>query len=145
MSADYSKVPGKTISELQELTTVSGNERVPVSVYNEDRGTYMTYNITIDNFLKMLNERMTYIENVSNEASTYALSYIEELREVDKDITYKVAENAHGIVHLNNKTDDLTSYINAIYYRDSDDLFDDYSKEGDEVVLPIPNLDKNDD
>lgn len=138
--ADYSKIPGKTISELQEITTITGSERVPVSVYSEDKGTYMTYNITIDNFLRMLNERMTYIEDTSTAATTYALSYIEELREVDKDITYKVGVNSYGIVRLDNLTHDLSTYVNAIYYRDSDDLVDDYSIEGDETVPPISRI-----
>lgn len=82
---------GKTINQLNKIENVTGNELIPMAVLDSYTGTYSTYAITLDNFLKLVNDRISYVDSkTDNNANTISA----------------VANTAYsGIIEVNNKTE----------------------------------------
>ena len=76
-------IEGKTINELLRVEDVTGAEIIPMSVYSEEFGSYVTRGITVDNFFKIIygmikdaDEKISYIQDDMS-------AYVDELRAYD--------------------------------------------------------------
>ena len=118
------KIEGKTINELIRVSDITGAEIIPMSVYSEELGAYVTRGITLDDFFKTIYGMIQHAEDGLAYTNAYMNSYVSELREVDESLherdnelnsqiaktnTY-VAYNAEGIVKLHNDFHDVVSY-----------------------------------
>ena len=118
------KIEGKTINELIRVSDITGAEIIPISVYSEELGAYVTRGITLDDFFKTIYGMIQHAEDGLAYTNAYMNSYVSELREVDESLherdnelnsqiaktnTY-VAYNAEGIVKLHNDFHDVVSY-----------------------------------
>ena len=118
------KIEGKTINELIRVSDITGSEIIPMSVYSEELGAYVTRGITLDDFFKTIYGMIQHAEDGLAYTNAYMNSYVSELREVDESLherdnelnsqiaktnTY-VAYNAEGIVKLHNDFHDVVSY-----------------------------------
>ena len=118
------KIEGKTINELIRVSDITGAEIIPMSVYSEELGAYVTRGITLDDFFKTIYGMIQHAEDGLAYTNAYMNSYVSELREVDESLherdnelnsqiaktnTY-VAYNAEGIVKLHNDFHDVISY-----------------------------------
>ena len=118
------KIEGKTINDLIRVSDITGAEIIPMSVYSEELGAYVTRGITLDDFFKTIYGMIQHAEDGLAYTNAYMNSYVSELREVDESLherdnelnsqiaktnTY-VAYNAEGIVKLHNDFHDVVSY-----------------------------------
>ena len=118
------KIEGKTINELIRVSDITGAEIIPMSVFSEELGAYVTRGITLDDFFKTIYGMIQHAEDGLAYTNAYMNSYVSELREVDESLherdnelnsqiaktnTY-VAYNAEGIVKLHNDFHDVVSY-----------------------------------
>ena len=118
------KIEGKTINELIRVSDITGAEIIPMSVYSEEMGAYVTRGITLDDFFKTIYGMIQHAEDGLAYTNVYMNSYVSELREVDESLherdnelnsqiaktnTY-VAYNAEGIVKLHNDFHNVVSY-----------------------------------
>ena len=118
------KIEGKTINELIRVSDITGTEIIPMSVFSEELGVYVTRGITLDDFFKTIYGMIQHAEDDLAYTNAYMNSYVSELREVDellherdnelnsqiaKTNTY-VAYNADRIVKLHNDFHDAVSY-----------------------------------
>ena len=118
------KIEGKTINELIRVSDITGAEIIPMSVFSEELGAYVTRGITLDDFFKTIYGMIQHAEDGLAYTNAYMNSYVSELREVDESLherdnelnsqiaktnTY-VAYNAEGIVKLHNDFHNVVSY-----------------------------------
>lgn len=118
------KIEGKTINELIRVSDITGSEIIPMSVFSEELGAYVTRGITLDDFFKTIYGMIQRAEDSLAYTNAYMNSYVSELREVDESLherdnelnsqiaktnTY-VSYNAEGIVKLHNDFHDVVSY-----------------------------------
>ena len=118
------KIEGKTINELIRVSDITGTEIIPMSVFSEELGVYVTRGITLDDFFKTIYGMIQHAEDGLAYTNSYMNSYVSELREVDellherdnelnsqiaKTNTY-VAYNAERIIKLHNDFHDAVSY-----------------------------------
>ena len=118
------KIEGKTINELLRVEEITGSEIIPMSVYSEETGAYVTRGITLDNLFKTIYGMIQQANDELAYTNAYMNSYVSELREVDEQLherdnelnsqiaktnTY-VSYNAEGIVKLHNDFHDVVSY-----------------------------------
>lgn len=123
---------GKTINQLPELSYITGNEVIPISVYNEELDRNITYGITVDNLLRLVYERIN--DNASNAEDIK--QQLEDLRAVDDSLTSYANAAAHSIVHLFDKEQELSSQVNTLYYGQNEDAWDNYENPDDDNVTP---------
>ena len=124
------KIEGKTINELIRVSDITGAEIIPMSVYSEEMGAYVTRGITLDDFFKTIYGMIQHAEDGLAYTNAYMNSYVSELREVDESLherdnelnsqiaktnTY-VAYNAEGIVKLHNDFHDVVSDVVSYAY-----------------------------
>ena len=124
------KIEGKTINELIRVSDITGAEIIPMSVYSEELGAYVTRGITLDDFFKTIYGMIQHAEDGLAYTNAYMNSYVSELREVDESLherdnelnsqiaktnTY-VAYNAEGIVKLHNDFHDVVSDVISYAY-----------------------------
>lgn len=118
------KIEGKTINELVRVSDITGAEIIPMSVYSEESGAYVTRGITIDDFFKTIYGMIQHAEDSVAYVNSYMNSYVSELREVDASLNERdneldsqiaqtntyVAYNAEGLVKLHNDFHNVVSY-----------------------------------
>ena len=124
------KIEGKTINELIRVSDITGAEIIPMSVFSEELGAYVTRGITLDDFFKTIYGMIQHAEDGLAYTNAYMNSYVSELREVDESLherdnelnsqiaktnTY-VAYNAEGIVKLHNDFHDVVSDVISYAY-----------------------------
>ena len=124
---------GKTINQLLRISTVTGAELIPLSVYDDVRLAYVTRAVTIDDFLRILAARVQVVEERSaynaiaieelDNTMTYEISYIADglSDEINKTNTY-VSYNAEGIVKVHNEVRDHWAYVTGVVKPGLDDV-----------------------
>ena len=124
------KIEGKTINELIRVSDITGAEIIPMSVYSEEMGAYVTRGITLDDFFKTIYGMIQHAEDGLAYTNAYMNSYVSELREVDESLHERdnelnsqiaktniyVAYNAEGIVKLHNDFHDVVSDVVSYAY-----------------------------
>lgn len=114
------KIEGKTINELLRVNDITGSEIIPMSVFNQKTGGYVTRGITLDDFFKTIYNRL----QEADDNITYVSERVVELQETDEalhkrddelnaQLTYTnsyVSYNAEGIVKLHNDLHNVVTY-----------------------------------
>lgn len=118
---------GKTINQLDKITTVTGLELIPLAVADET-GAYRTYSITLDNFLQLVNQRITNIDN-KVDINSYTISAVANTAYSGiLEVNNKAEQNAYNLIttksELNSELNKANTYISyntsAIVRMDSD-------------------------
>ena len=104
------RVSGKTINELDIIENVTGEELIPIAVKDQDTGKYSTVSITLDNFLKMVTDKINENTSMIKAVGNYAYMNVNDLNE-------KTAYNMEAIEHVDSRmTAELTyTNINVAY------------------------------
>ena len=104
------RVSGKTINELDIIENVTGEELIPIAVKDQDTGKYSTVSITLDNFLKMVTDKINENTSMIKAVGNYAYMNVNDLNE-------KTAYNMEAIEHVDSRmTVELTyTNINVAY------------------------------
>ena len=114
------KIEGKTINELLRVNDITGSEIIPMSVFNQKTGGYVTRGITLDDFFKTIYNRL----QEADDNITYVSERVVELQKTDEalhkrddelnaQLTYTnsyVSYNAEGIVKLHNDLHNVVAY-----------------------------------
>lgn len=79
------KREGKTIEELLRVGDITGSEIIPMSVFKEEYGGYVTRGITVNDFFKTL-------YNMIQKTQSDMAYYVSELQETDSYITTYIGE-----------------------------------------------------
>ena len=75
------RVAGKTINELDIIENVTGEELIPIAVKDQDTGKYSTVSITLDNFLKMVTDKINENTSMIKAVGNYAYMNVNDLNE----------------------------------------------------------------
>lgn len=104
------RVSGKTINELDLIENVTGEELIPIAVKDPDTGKYSTVSITLDNFLKIVTNKINENANMIKAVGNYAYMNVNDLNE-------KAASNKEAISYVDSRmTTELTyTNINVAY------------------------------
>lgn len=95
---------GKTIDQLNQIDNVNGKELIPMAVLNEVTNKYHTVAVTLDNFLKMVNIRISYNMSYIESLKEYTTAYIEDLSLKTDDLSYTSYSLSYGLSNLSSYT-----------------------------------------
>jgi len=157
------RIEGKTINELIRVEDIRGTEIIPMSVYNDEIGAYVTCGITLDDLFKtiygMIQTAEDNINTVKNDMTTYVSDLQsedsrinDELVKTNQTLSYASADLVllHDHYHrISSYTYENTAYLydETAYLRDElkssyDSLYDDITyvatyggKEGERIDM----------
>ena len=110
-------IEGKTINELLRVEDITGAEIIPMAVFNEEIGSYVTRGITLDNLFKtiygMIQDAESSISYIQDDMSAYVSELRHEDARLDDELNktnLRVAYNSEDLVLMHEHYHRLSSY-----------------------------------
>lgn len=146
---------GKTISQLLRVTDITGKEIVPLDVYDEESGNYITRGITLDDMFKVIYNKIQEVNDkvVTHDTSINNLNNVTDtlnknIEDVDQSISNIEDAQTAFDNDLTTIKSDLTNKLNKVKGSSSTDSFvtitaDDVTNNEQTITPSVKTVDIN--